>query len=110
MRASTPRIVCFTSNHGIPGTIVLTSVLGTGLETVTEVRFSGSGVRAQILSPPGVDRIDVAISIAADATPGPRLILLPATQSSGSESSGVLFYVLARSSHASASGIGSHLI
>jgi hypothetical protein len=91
---------------------VLTSIVGTNLETVTEVSFSGSGVRAQILRPPSANRVDVAISIAADAAPGPRAILLPATQGGTGEGqfSGALFYVLARSSYAGTGGIGSHLI
>ena len=112
MRPSPPRIAHFANNRGVSGSVVLTSLVGTDLATVTEVRFSGSGVQARILRPPCADRIDVAISIAADAAPGPRALLLPAVPggTSGSQVPGALFYVLPRSSYAGAGGIGSHLI
>ena len=111
MCSSPPRIVSFWNNQGLPGSVVLTSVVGTGFETVTELRFSGSGVLAQILCPPCADTIDLAISIAADAAPGPRaVLLLTARGLIASGSSGALFYVLDPSGYTSASGIGSHLI
>lgn len=112
MRPLPLRIVCLENGQGVAGSAVLASIVGTGFDTVTEVRFSGSGVRAQVLRPPSADRIDVVISIAADAAPGPRAILLLADHGgvSGTDLSGALFYVLARSSYTSASGIGSHLI
>jgi hypothetical protein len=112
MRPMPLRIVRFENGQGVSGSVVLASVVGTCLETVTEIRFSGSGIQAQILRPPSADRIDVAISIAADAAPGPRAIQLLATRGGKSESdpSGALFHVLARSGYTSASGIGSHLI
>jgi hypothetical protein len=116
MRSSAPRIVRFSNNRGMPGSVVLTSAVGTGLETVTEVLFSGSGVQALIIRPPRPDAIDVAISISADATPGPRTALLAAgggERSRGkgeSEASAAQFYVLAPSSYAGRSGIGSHLL
>lgn len=112
MRPSSPRIAYIANNRGVSGSLVSTSIVGVDLETVTEVRFSGSGVQARILRPPRADGIDVAISIAADAAPGPRALLLSAAPGGAVEgqSSGTLFHVLARSSYAGAGGIGSHLI
>jgi hypothetical protein len=108
MRSSPPLIDSYSNNEGMPGSLVLTSFFGTGLETVMEVRFSGSGLLAQILRRQGVDTIDVAISIAADAALGPRGILLLTAQ--GLVDSKALFYVLAPSGYTRANGIGSHLI
>ncbi len=112
MRPSVPWIGGFANNRGAPGSVVITSAIGTGLETIREIRFSGSGVLAQILSPPRADRIDVAISIAADAFPGPRAVVLPGIQSDPTENGRLpaLFYVLARSSYGGMIGIGGQLI
>jgi hypothetical protein len=108
MRSPLPRIVSFWNNQGAPSSIVLAAVVGTGFESVTAVRFSGSGVMARILRPPSADTIVVAITIATDAAPGPRAILLRTAQ--GLIETGALFYVLAQSGYTSASGIGGHLI
>jgi hypothetical protein len=116
MRSSAPQIIRFSNNRGTRGSVVLTSAVGTGLEAVTEVRFSGSGVQALIIRPPRPDAIDVAISISADAAPGPRAALLAVGRGersggkSESEASAAQFYVLAPSSYAGRSGIGSHLL
>jgi hypothetical protein len=112
MRSPPPRVFAFARNRGLPNSIVRTSVLGTGLQTVTALRFSGSGVLAVILGSLSADTLDVVISIAADAAPGPRALMLSSAQGgfSASELSGAVFYVLAPSVYASASGIGSHLI
>jgi len=112
MGSSPPRIVGFATNHGTPGSVVLTSIVGTSLEAVRRVYFSGSGVRAKILRPPRRDMIDVAISIAADAPPGSRTVRLsPARNGAGTaRSSRALFYIVGRSSYGGISGIGSHLI
>jgi hypothetical protein len=116
MRSSAPQIMRFSNNRGMPGSVVLTSAVGISLEGVTEVRFSGSGVQALIIRPPRPDAIDVAISISADAAPGPRAALLAVGRGEGSggkseiEASAAQFYVLAPSSYAGRSGIGSHLL
>jgi hypothetical protein len=112
MRSSPPQVFAFVSDRGLPNSIVRTSVLGTRLHTVTALRFSGSGILATILGSPSADTLDVAISIAADAAPGPRALLLSSAQGgfSASELSGAVFYVLAPSGYTSAIGIGSHLI
>lgn len=103
-----PRIVSLQCNKGMPGSVVLTSVYGSGLERIIDIRLSGSGVDARILCPPSPRSIDAALSIAADATAGPRAIWL--VSRSDSIFTDVLFYVLAPSGYASASGIGSHLL
>jgi len=112
MRPSLSWIGGFANNRGAPGSVVITSAIGTGLETIREIRFSGSGVLAQILRPPRADRIDVAISIAADAAPGPRAVVLPAIQGGATENEMLPahFYVLARSSYGGMIGIGGQLI
>jgi hypothetical protein len=108
MRPSPPLIDSYSNYQGVPGSLVLTSFFGTGLETVMEVRFSGAGVRAHILGRQGADTIDVAISVAADAAFGPRGILLLTAE--GLVDGKALFYVLAPSGYTRGNGIGSHLI
>jgi hypothetical protein len=112
MSSSPPRIIGFATDQGTPGSVVRTSIIGTGLETVTAVHLSGSGVSARILRPPRRDRIDVAISIAADAAPGPRAVRLSPARAGPKdrEPVGVLFYVIAPTSYGTISGIGSHLL
>jgi hypothetical protein len=112
MRSMRPQVFAFSSDRGLPNSIVRTSILGAGLRTVTALRFSGSGVLAVILGSPSADTLDVAISIAADAAPGPRALMLSFLQGelSANEWSEAVFYVLTPSGYTSMSGIGSHLI
>jgi len=111
MRASPPRIVSLRDNAGVAGSVVVCSIIGTGLDTVTGVGFVGSGLIARMLYPPSVERMVVTVSIAADAIPGPRVVLLMTAQGTIIGGSGPnVFHVLARAGYAGAGGIGSHLI
>lgn len=112
MRALPPQVFAFTRDSGLPNSIVHTSLLGARLDTVTALTFLGSGILAAILGSPSDDTLDLAISIAANAAPGPRRLLLSFAQGGfrASELSGVIFYVRAPSGYASVIGIGSHLI
>jgi len=105
--ASVLRIAALENDGGYPGSMVFSSVVGAGLDAVTRVRMSGAGVRVRIVRPPLPFLIAVAISVAADAAPGPRRLLLDTAH--GSVES-VFFHVLARSGYGHAGGIGSHLI
>jgi hypothetical protein len=111
MRPSPPRIVSLRDGAGVAGSVVVCSIIGTGLDTVTGVGFSGSGLVARMLLPPSAQTIVMAISIAADAAPGPRAVLLMSSHGAiAGESGRPLFHVLTRSSYRGAGGIGSHLI
>jgi hypothetical protein len=106
-----PRIVFFRNNRGLPGTVVGAAITGTGFEMVTEIRFSGSGVTASVVLLPSADTIDLTISVAADALPGPRVVELhTAGGLIASEGAQAFFYVLGPAGYASASGIGTHLL
>ena len=107
---TSPRLVRFANDRGVPGSVVHTRVHGTGLATLTGLVFSGAGVTAQLLGQPMADHADLAVTIAAGAAPGPRAAVLPEPDDGGRRNTGVLFHVLARSSYAGAGGIGSHLI
>jgi hypothetical protein len=112
LRTPVPKIAAFATARGAPDSALHTSIAGSGLESVSEVRFSGSGVRARIVGSSRNDRIDVAIDIAVDAAPGPRAVLLRAAGSDGPAVvvTDCLFHVVARSSHGGLVGIGGHLI
>ncbi len=107
--ASVPRIAALENDGGYPGSMVFSSVVGAGLDAVTRVRMSSAGIRVRIVRPPLPFLIAVAISVAADAAPGPRRLLLDTAYGSV-ESHDVFFHVLARSGYGHAGGIGSHLI
>lgn len=104
-----PRVASLSNGQGSPGSTVFCFVFGTGLEVVSRVSFSGSGLAARILRPPSAGTIALSVSIATDASPGSRRVLL--TIEDGTvKSSPALFHVFARSNYAGTSGIGSHLI
>ena len=110
-RPSPPPVPALEIARGAPGSIVRTSLVGSGLKEVTALSFSGSGVLATIVGRRrGV--LEVSIAIAADATPGPRAVQLTGARGTPVEierPAGV-FHVLPQSSYARAGGIGSHLI
>jgi hypothetical protein len=112
MRYTAARIAYLTNNGGFPGSTVRTSLVGTGLDAVARVRFTGSGLQARILEPRRDDRIDLTVAVDAHAAPGPQTIVLCRfrDESTEDEWSGVLFYVLPRASYGGWYGIGSHLL
>jgi hypothetical protein len=112
MRVAPPQALTFTRDSGLPNSVVHTSILGTRLDTVTALTFLGSGILAAIVGSPSDNTLDLVISIAANAAPGPRTLSLSFTTGgfSSSETSGPIFYVLAPSAYAGMIGIGSHLI
>lgn len=112
MRSSQPRVVFLVRNWGPPGSVVVTSVVGADPRKVASLGLSGSDVVATILGSPRADTLDVAITIAAGAAPGPRAVLFSSGES-GLAPAGfaeATFYVVAPSGYAGARGIGSHLI
>lgn len=107
--ASVPRIVALENGDGYPGSWVYSAIVGADLDAVTRVRMSGAGIHVYIVRRSLPSLIAVAVSVAADATPGPRRLLLDTAHGSV-ESHDVFFRVLARSGYGHAGGIGSHLI
>jgi hypothetical protein len=109
MRQRRPRAFALAIDRGAPGSRIVTAIVGRRLEMVTAVRFLGSGLAATILRRPDPTAIAVAVSIAPDAMPGSRPILL-LTSSGEIQPIQPLFYVMRLSSPMGISGIGSHLL
>lgn len=107
-----PRLEQIADDHAIPGTRLRTRLLGRDLATVTGVRFSGSGVAAELAGVPGDDAIEIAITVAGDALPGPRSLELSFVTDGRAQrrAQGVQFHVRPLTSFGDISGIGSHLI
>ncbi|MCC6718650.1 MAG: hypothetical protein IT555_12265 [Acetobacteraceae bacterium] len=95
-----PFVSALAIDWGMPGTTIRTAAIGANLSAVTAVRFSGRGVTARVLAGRET-RLELAITIAPDAAPGPRVV-----QAAGL----ALFHVRAPGSAGGAFGIGAQLI
>jgi hypothetical protein len=114
MTSPGPRVARIENDRGAAGSVVLTSLVGTGLAGVTAVSLSGAGAVARIRRRPRAGRIELSIAIAADAAPGPRTIRLAFAGRRGAGGAApdaqARFHVLARTSYSGMGGIGADLI
>jgi hypothetical protein len=76
--APPPTVTRIEVDGAAPGGAVLTRILGTGLDGVTEVTFEGAGVTARVLPGGTATELHVRVAVDADAARGPRTFTLVA--------------------------------